>query len=49
MALCSFVFLPYGVVLAAKRDAPDFLKLRVGRILNEWLYPDGWFEASTGP
>jgi hypothetical protein len=44
----SFVFLPYGVVLAAKPDAPDFLKLRVGRVLNEWPYPDGWFEASTG-
>jgi hypothetical protein len=41
----SFVFLPYGVVLAVQSSAPAFLKERVGRILREWPGPDGWFEA----
>ena len=41
----SMVFLPYGAVLAAKPDAPPWLKDKVKRILHEWPHPDGWFDA----
>jgi hypothetical protein len=40
----SFVFLPYGVVLTAKREAPAFIRDRQGLVLNKWPGPDGWFE-----
>jgi hypothetical protein len=39
----SAVFVPYGFVLAASSDAPEFLTRRVGRVLNKWPHPDGWF------
>lgn len=41
----SFIFAPYGVVLMAKPNAPDFLKDRVGFIQNEWPHLDGGFDA----
>lgn len=41
----SMLFLPYGLVLTAKPDAPDFLKDDAGVILNKWPNPDGWFDA----
>jgi len=40
----SMLFLPYGVVLTARPNAPDFLRSKIGRVLNEWPGPDGWFE-----
>lgn len=39
----SAVFLPYGFVLVARSDAPEFLIRRVGRVLNKWPHADGWF------
>ncbi len=41
----STLLLPYGIVLAATPDAPDFLKDNAGAIRNEWPHPDGWFDA----
>jgi Putative endonuclease, protein of unknown function (DUF1780) len=41
----SMLALPYGVVLAADAEAPDFLRARLGLALKEWPGPDGWFEA----
>jgi len=41
----SFLFLPYGVVLTAKPTAPEFVRDRLGEILNQWPHPDGWFDA----
>lgn len=41
----SMLFLPYGIVLAAKPDAPDFLKDNAGVVLNEWPFTDGWFDV----
>jgi hypothetical protein len=40
----STVFVPYGFVLAARSDAPEFLRRRVGYVLKEWPHADGWFE-----
>lgn len=37
---------PYGVVLTASAEAPDFLRVRLGSVLNEWPGPDGWFEEN---
>jgi Putative endonuclease, protein of unknown function (DUF1780) len=41
----SMLALPYGVVLTASTEAPDFLRARPGSALKEWPGPDGWFEA----
>lgn len=41
----SMLALPYGVVLAANTEAPDFLRVRLGSAWKEWPGPDGWFEA----
>ncbi len=41
----STLLLPYGVVLTAKSDAPDFLKDNAGVVLNEWRFTDGWFDV----
>lgn len=40
----SMLFVPYGVVVIATHDAPEFLKDRDGLILNEWPDPEGWFD-----
>jgi hypothetical protein len=40
----SMLSLPYGVVLTANTKAPDFLRSKLGLLLNAWLGPDGWFE-----
>lgn len=40
----SMLSLPYGAVLTASPNAPEFLKSKAGLILNEWPGPDGWFE-----
>jgi hypothetical protein len=40
----SIITLPYGIVLTANADAPDFLCSRIGRACNEWPGPDGWFD-----
>lgn len=42
----SILFVPYGLVLTAKPDAPDFLKDNTGAILNKWPDPYGWFDVS---
>ncbi len=41
----SKLLLPYGLVLIAKPDAPDFLKDNAGVIRNEWTDADGWFDV----
>jgi hypothetical protein len=41
----SVVFLPYGVVLTAKADAPPWLKEKRMRVLKKWRGPDGWFDV----
>jgi Putative endonuclease, protein of unknown function (DUF1780) len=41
----SMLAVPYGVVLMANAEAPDFLRGRLGSALKEWPGPDGWFEA----
>jgi hypothetical protein len=33
------------IVVSAKADAPEFLKEKVGAVLNQWPHPDGWFDA----
>jgi len=40
----SLLAVPYGVVLVASTNAPEFLKTKAGLILNAWPGPDGWFE-----
>ena len=40
----SMLFVPFASVLYANESAPDFLRERAGRILNEWHHPDGWFD-----
>jgi hypothetical protein len=40
----SMLAVPYGVVLSASADAPDFLHKRLGLACSEWPGPDGWFE-----
>ncbi|WP_119271587.1 DUF1780 domain-containing protein [Taklimakanibacter deserti] len=40
----SLLAVPYGVVLMASTNAPEFLKTKAGLILNAWPGPDGWFE-----
>jgi hypothetical protein len=40
----SMLALPYGIVLTANADAPDFLQQKVGLACSEWPGPDGWFE-----
>jgi len=41
----SILALPYGVVLTANAEAPEFLRARLGTARSEWPGPDGWFEA----
>ncbi len=41
----SMLAVPYGVVLTADRQAPEFLRARLGSPWSEWPGPDGWFEA----
>jgi hypothetical protein len=41
----SIIFLLYSVVIAARPDAPEFLKDRVGRILHEWDVTGNAFQA----
>jgi hypothetical protein len=41
----SILFPPYGIVLSAHPDAPDFLKAKVGKIL-QCTNPDGCFGAA---
>lgn len=41
----SVLFPPYGIILAVIPSAPDFLKDKVGLILNQWPHPDGLFDA----
>ena len=41
----SMLFLPYAAVLAARPEAPEFLKESARLILREWPGPDGWFDA----
>jgi putative endonuclease (uncharacterized protein DUF1780) len=41
----SMLSLPYGIVLTANEEAPEFLRLRLGSAYSEWPGPDGWFEA----
>jgi hypothetical protein len=42
----SFLFVPKSGILIAKASAPDFLKENVGRTLNEWPHPGGWFDST---
>jgi len=41
----SMLAVPYGLVLTANAEAPDFLRARLGSACKEWPGPDGWFEA----
>ena len=41
----SMLSLPYGSVLTASSNAPEFLKSKAGLIFNEWPGPNGWFES----
>jgi hypothetical protein len=40
----SILSLPYGVVLVARSDSPQFLQDKVGCILKCWPHVDGWFD-----
>jgi hypothetical protein len=40
----SMLCVPYGTVLSAGANAPEFLKSKAALILNAWPGPDGWFE-----
>lgn len=40
----SMLSLPYGVVLAARSDAPQFLRDKIGQALKCWPHADGWFD-----
>jgi hypothetical protein len=40
----SLVFLPFSAVFFAKPDCPEFLRERIGQILDRWPNPDGWFD-----
>ena len=41
----SMLFVPYGAVLVAQPVAPDFLRDKVGLILNRSPHCDGLFDA----
>jgi hypothetical protein len=40
----SIVFPPYGLVLLARRTAPEFLRKIVGRVRKSWRRIDGLFD-----
>lgn len=41
----SMLFVPYGAILIAHPNAPDFLRKRAGHVLNQWPHCDGWFDS----
>lgn len=40
----SVVYLPYGIVLYARPNAPKYLCLAQGSPVMAWKRPDGWFD-----
>jgi hypothetical protein len=43
----SLLAVPYGAVLMASANAPEFLRDRSGLILSDWPGADGWFEPQS--
>jgi hypothetical protein len=40
----SMLFVPFGSVLVARLNAPNFLQEKAGLVLNEWPHSEGWFD-----